>query len=67
MKERHFLLDFVIRGIIGITMIYFLNVFLEERGISIRAGINAVNFILSGILGVPGVGLIYGILFYSML
>lgn len=57
-------LNFFVRVIVGITLIFFVNQFLIEKNIESNVGINPVTMVTSGTLGVPGVVLLYGISFY---
>lgn len=67
-EERpHFIINFIIRAILGIAIIFFVNEFLSGKEISLHVGMNPVTFLTSGILGVPGVALLYGITFYQSL
>ena len=59
--------NFLIRGIIGLAIIFFVNEFLDGQGISACVGMNPVTFLTSGTLGFPGVALLYGISFYHLL
>lgn len=63
-KSSGLLVNFLVRAIIGITLIFFINQFLAEKQIETNVGINPVTFVTSGTLGVPGVALLYGISFY---
>lgn len=58
---------FLIRAILGMVMIYFVNQFLAGEGIALNVGMNIVSFLTSGTLGFPGVALLYGILAYQIL
>ncbi len=49
------------------VMVYFVNYFLSGRIPGIEIGYNPVTFITSGILGIPGVLMLYGINFYMIL
>lgn len=67
-EERpHFIVNFIIRAILGIAIIFFVNEFLTSKGISLHVGMNPATFLTSGILGIPGVALLYGITFYQSL
>lgn len=66
-KAGKMVINFISRAIIGLGAAFFVNQFLEYRGIPIAVGINIISFLTSGILGIPGVGLLYGILFYQLL
>ena len=58
------LVNFVVRAVIGTALIFFVNQFLNARGIDIRVGMNPVTVVTSGVLCTPGVALLYGISFY---
>ena len=58
------LVNFVVRAVIGTALIFFVNQFLNARGIDIRVGMNPVTVVTSGVLGTLGVALLYGISFY---
>ena len=66
-KAGELVVNFICRAIIGLGIIFFANQFLEKQGISVSVGINLISFLTSGILGVPGIGLLYGVLFYRFL
>lgn len=59
--------NFLVRAIVGLTLIFFINQFLDSKDVSLNVGINPVTFVTSGTLGVPGVALLYGITFYQSL
>ena len=69
MKEwgTKIIINFLIRGIIGLASIFFVNEFLDGQGISACVGMNPVTFLTSGTLGFPGVALLYGITFYQIM
>ena len=58
---------FFIRMIIGMAVIFFVNQLLTSRNIDVSVGINGISAAASGILGLPGIGLLYGIEFYRFL
>ncbi len=60
-------LNFFIRALIGMAIIFFVNYFLDSQGIEASVGMNGVSFLTSGILGIPGVALLYGIVLYNIL
>lgn len=64
--KSHFLINFLIRAIVGMAMIYFANEFLASQGIDVSVGLNPLTFLTSGTMGVPGVALLYGIVFYRI-
>lgn len=64
-KHSNFMVNFMIRMILGLTMIFFINGFLVSREIPVKVGMNPITLATSGTLGVPGVALLYGIAFYE--
>ncbi len=58
---------FILRCVGGTVGICAVNAILENLGISVAAGINPVNILTIGTLGISGFGLVYGILFYQLL
>lgn len=60
-------INFFIRAVIGMALIFFINQFVLPADSSINVGLNAVSFLTSGSLGIPGVGLLYGIMWYQIL
>ncbi|GKH34977.1 pro-sigmaK processing inhibitor BofA family protein [Muricomes sp. OA1] len=66
-KWGNIVLNFVIRAILGMGLIYFINQYLLPGDNALNVGLNAVSFLTTGSLGIPGVCLLYGILFYQNL
>ena len=64
-KQSNFLVNFLVRMMIGLTMIFLINGFFVSREIPVRVGLNPITLATSGTLGVPGVALLYGIAFYE--
>ncbi|MCM1135187.1 MAG: pro-sigmaK processing inhibitor BofA family protein [Clostridium sp.] len=60
-------INFVLRGVLGMMSIYFLNLLLAELMPGMGLGYNPITFLTSGILGFPGVAMLYGINFYMLL
>lgn len=61
-------INFALRAVLGILGIYFLNKLFYHYGIMadgtvLRAGINLYTITISGILGIPGIGFIYLLLY----
>lgn len=69
MKEKgmELTVNFIVRLILGVAVIFFVNQFLEARNLSGTVGFNPVTFLTSGFLGLPGVALLYGIVFWGNL
>ena len=59
--------NFFIRAAIGMALIFFINEYVIPPDSSINVGMNEVSFLTSGTLGIPGVGLLYGIMCYQIL
>lgn len=60
-KKSQFLVNFIVRAILGMGIIFFANYFLEQEEIAINVGFNAISFLTAGFLGLPGVAMLYGI------
>ena len=61
------LANFIVRAVVGAALIFFVNEFLSSQGIAVRVGLNPWTILTSGILGTPGVALLYGISFYGIM
>lgn len=66
-KKTPFFINFIIRAILGMGLIFFANQYLDYRNIEVSVGLNLISFLTSGMLGIPGVGLLYGIMFYKIM
>lgn len=68
MKNRvELIINFVLRGVLGMMSVYFLNLLLAELVPGMRVGYNPITFLTSGFLGFPGIAMLYGINFYMLL
>lgn len=68
--KRHFseiLIDFFVRAVVGTALVFFINQFLDYNSISAMVGINVITFLAAGFLGIPGIGLLYGMVFFMLL
>ncbi len=61
------MINFFIRAAVGMALIFFINQYVIPPDSSINVGLNPVSFLTSGALGIPGVGLLYGIVCYQIL
>ena len=61
------MINFFIRAVIGMALIFLINQYVIPPDSSINVGLNPVTFLTSGTLGIPGVGLLYGIVCYQTL
>lgn len=66
-KKAEWLLNFILRTVLGIIAIYLINLSLPAIGFEAGVGINPVTILTSGILGFPGVIALYAIFFYKAL
>lgn len=66
-RKIEWLINFVLRAVMGTIGIYFLNGLLMAQNISAVVGINPMTFLTSGILGFPGLIVLYGINFFKVL
>lgn len=61
------IVNFIVRAIFGLGLIFFVNEFLATRGYDTLVGMNAISLLTSGVLGIPGVCLLYGIVAFPFL
>ena len=61
------ILNILLRAILGTIAIYFINNALAAAGLSLGVGINVLTVLTSGILGFPGLLVLYGIGIYKIL
>ncbi|HPF30155.1 MAG TPA: pro-sigmaK processing inhibitor BofA family protein [Lachnospiraceae bacterium] len=66
-NHTEWILNFILRGVSGMMMIYFANYALKGWAPGMEIGYNLLTFLTSGILGFPGVAMLYGIIFYMQL
>ncbi len=65
-RHAEILINFVLRGVLGLFLIYFGNYFFAEKMPGLMLGYNLPNFLASGLLGFPGIIMLYGIRFYML-
>lgn len=66
-KLASVIINFVIRAILGMGLIFFIDQHVLPSENALNVGLNAVSFLTTGTLGIPGVCLLYGILIYKNL
>ena len=66
-RKVEWLVNFILRAVMGTVGIYFLNYFLESQQLHFAVGINPLTVLTSGFLGFPGLMALYGIGFYKIL
>lgn len=67
LKKSTIFITFLLRGILCALIIYFVNLGFVAADISVSVGYNSVTLLTSGILGFPGLLLLYGIKIYNLL
>ena len=66
-KKAEWFLNLVLRSVFGVIFMYFLNWGIEILGFTVAVGINAATALPVGILGFPGILVLYGLAVYHML
>lgn len=66
-KKAEWFLNLVLRSVFGVIFMYFLNWGIEILGFTVAVGINAATALTVGILGFPGILVLYGLAVYHML
>lgn len=66
-KKVEWLVNFILRAVMGTIGIYGLNFLLASQQFPVAVGINPLTVLTSGILGFPGVIVLYGIHFFKIL
>lgn len=66
-RKAEWLVNFILRAVMGACGIYVINYLLASRQITAAVGINPLTVLTSGVLGFPGVAVLYGIYFFKLL
>lgn len=66
-KKTEVMFNFLVRIVVGVIAIFFVNRFLASQEISLMVGINPISVLTVGFLGVGGFTLLYGIMAYRLL
>lgn len=66
-RKVEWLVNFILRAVMGTIGIYFLNFLLASQNVSVAVGINPLTILTSGFLGFPGIAVLYGIHFFKVL
>lgn len=66
-RNSEWLINFILRGIMGTIGIYIVNQILIMQGINCEVGINPCTVLTSAGLGFPGLILLFGIRLYYFL
>ncbi len=67
-RKSWYLVKFLLRGVLGMGAAILLNQGIAMMGYPmLRVGINCISFLTCGILGLPGLAVLYGYLGYKIL
>lgn len=66
-RRAEWLVNFILRAVLGAVGIYAVNYVLAARQLPVAVGINPLTVLTSGVLGFPGVAVLYGIHFFKIL
>lgn len=64
---KDLVLNFLLRVVMGVIAIYTFNTLLGNLGVGIYIGINLINLLTIGILGISGFGLVFSVAAFSLL
>lgn len=64
---KDLILNFLLRIVMGVIGIYTCNTLLGSLGVAIYAGINLLNLLTIGILGISGFGLVFAVAAFAVL
>ena len=69
MKEKKipWILKFLLRAILGVGIMLFVNQVLAEEHVAAEVAINMYTIAVAGTLGAPGICAMYGILLYQIM
>jgi len=61
------IINFLLRMVYGAIGIQVLNLLFSYLGIAVSVGLNVVSILTVGLLGINGLGLLFGIVAYAVL
>lgn len=64
---KDFILNFMLRVVFGVIAIYTCNSLLSGLGVVFHIGINLLNLLIVGTLGISGFGLVLAVAGFSLL
>ena len=64
---KDILLNFLLRAVLGMIGIYVCNTVFSSLGIAFYVGINLVNLLVVGTLGISGFALVFAVAAFSVL
>ncbi len=60
-RQLEWLLNFLLRGVLGAVAIYFINLAVAAQGYPALVGINPATVLTCSVLGFPGLAALYGL------
>ena len=60
-RRLEWLLNLLLRGVLGAVAIFFINLAMASRGYSTLVGVNAATVLTCSVLGFPGLAALYGL------
>ena len=58
--HANYMFSLLLRTIFGLTCVYLINSAFKELEIATTVGVNLISIIVIGLLGIPGIILLYG-------
>lgn len=65
-KKNIIIINFILRGVMGILAIYGINMFLVWKETGLEIGINYLTIGITTLLGIPGILLLYGVNLFEL-
>lgn len=66
-RRLEWLLNLLLRGVLGAVAIYFINLAVASRGYPTLVGINPATVLTCSMLGFPGLAALYGLQAFHLL
>lgn len=66
-RRLEWLLNLVLRGVLGAVAIYFINLAVAGQGYPALVGINPTTVLTCSVLGFPGLAALYGLQIFYLL
>lgn len=66
-RRLEWLLNFLLRGVLGAVAIYFINLAVTAQGYPALVGVNPATVLTCSVLGFPGLAALYGLQIFHLL
>ncbi len=66
-RRLEWLLNFLLRGVLGAVAIYFINLAVTVQGYPALVGVNPATVLTCSVLGFPGLAALYGLQIFHLL